>query len=336
MNRLYERLEEAGVEPSYVRDYVLPEWWDDEIAESGTGQLEGLGYISKFLGINVRALRDSEASLQAPDVAGARFKLRSDVDHEDVTWAQSLCVRAAEIAAHATPTPYRSLDSTSAQDIRTQILDADAPWIGLKHLLRFCWDSGIPVLHVPEVPGRKMDGIALQADGRPAIVISKNHRHDAWLLFILAHELGHIANGHLEGQEVWIDEEYDPNPTGSHEQEANQFAVETVTGNPHTHFNLNYYVAASELAQRAEATGNQLNVDPGAVVLNFAFHDDGGPWPLANATLNELYPDAEATEVFRHAILNRIDWTALPDESAAFLARVTGLPRIPQPELSAY
>jgi len=51
MNDLYVRLEDAGIDESYIRNYILPEWWSDEMAESSTGFLEGIGYIAKHLGI---------------------------------------------------------------------------------------------------------------------------------------------------------------------------------------------------------------------------------------------------------------------------------------------
>ncbi len=324
MKNLYVRLEEADISESYVRDYILPEWWSDEIAESSTGFLEAIGYIAKHLGVEPSVLRDEDASLSAQNVAGTRFKLRADVDLDDVSWAQSIAVRAGEMAAYGTDTPFQLPSDATADSIRTQILENGAKWIDLPNLLSFCWDAGLPVLHVPEVPGKKMDGMVVGTEDRPVVILSLDHKHEAWLLFILAHELGHLVKGHVGKDEVLIDEDYDyaPDATDPHEQEANQFAVELLSGRPELKVRLRRFVEASDLAERFREVGAEEKIAPGAMVLNFAYHDPEEPWSLANATLNELHPDADAPELIRSLIRDRLNWAALPSESAEFLSRV--------------
>jgi Zn-dependent peptidase ImmA (M78 family) len=330
MKNLYVRLEDAGISESYVRAYVLPEWWRDEIAESSTGFLEAIGYIAKHLGVEPSVLRDEEASLSAQSVAGARFKLRADVDADDVTWAQSVAVRAGEMAAYAIDAPFQLSSETSASSIRNHILETGARWVDLEHLLSFCWDSGLPVLHVPEVPGNKMDGMVVGAEDRPVIVLSKDHSQKAWLLFILAHELGHIVEGHLERGDVLVDEEYTPDSSDPREREADRFAVELLSGDPEFEVGGDL-VKAEVLAEQAREFAAEYQIAPGAAVLNFTHNHPKHPWPLANATLNELRPDANAPESIRSTLRERLDWSSLPNESADFLARVTGLNRSTEP-----
>lgn len=330
MKDLYVRLGDAGISESYVRNYILPDWWSDEIAESSTGFLEAIGYIAKHLGVEPSVLRDEGASLSAQSVAGARFKLRADVDAEDVTWAQSVAVRAGEMAAYATKEPFQLSPEESASSIRDHIVENGAEWVDLEHLLSFCWDSGLPVLHVPEVPGNKMDGMVVSADERPVIVLSKDHSQKAWLLFILAHELGHIVRGHLEEGDVLIDEEYAPDSSDPREQEADQFAVELISG----HRDLAVegdLVEATVLAEQARRFAAEHRMAPGAVVLNFAFHHPVNAWALANKTLEKLNPDADAPGIIRSSLRDRLNWSSLPDESADFLARVSGIDRPSEP-----
>lgn len=330
MRNLYVRLAEAGISESYVRDYILPEWWSDEIAESSTGFLEAIGYIAKHLGIEPSVLRDEERSLSARNVAGARFKLRADVDAEDVTWAQSVAVRAGEMAAYATEASFQLSPEESATSIRDCILENGAEWVDLEHLLSFCWDSGLPVLHVPEVPGNKMDGMVVGAEDRPVIVLSKDHSQKAWLLFILAHELGHIVKGHLERGDVLVDEEYAPDSSDPREQEADRFAVELLSGDPDFEV-AGDLVKAEVLAEQAKGFANEHQMAPGAAVLNFTYNHPKRPWGLANATLKELRPDANAPEIIRSSLQENLDWSSLPDESADFLARVSGIDRSSEP-----
>ena len=46
--------------------------------------------------------------------------------------------------------------------------------------------------------------------GHYGIVLCKNAKHSAWLLFILTHELGHILRRHITRDGVLIDQGVDP------------------------------------------------------------------------------------------------------------------------------
>src|SRR5215471_1128165 len=55
----------------------------------------------------------------------------------------------------------------------------------------------------------------------------KNAKHSAWLLFILAHVLGHILRGHVTRDGVLVDQEVDrTSATDAEERAANAFALE--------------------------------------------------------------------------------------------------------------
>lgn len=56
MDALYLRLEALGLDAEFVRSVVLPDWWDDEIAQNPAGYAQGLAIISRNLGIELRHL----------------------------------------------------------------------------------------------------------------------------------------------------------------------------------------------------------------------------------------------------------------------------------------
>jgi len=324
MQNLYAHLTQAGLPKSYVINKVLPEWWSDEIAESPAGYLEAISYIAKHLGIPLSDLRDPDNSLTSQNAASARFKLREGVNADGVTWARALAIRAAEIAASGTEQPHEYSSPVDAKSVRNRILNGGDPWVSLSNLIDFCWNAGIPVIHLPDVPGNKMDGMAVRADGRPVIVLSLNQKHEAWLLFILAHELGHILRGHLGEDEAWVDEELDFGATETHEREANSFAVELITGDPDTEASARPYPKAHELAKTASQLGKKYQIDPGAIILNFAYHESGNVWALASAALNELESDPSAPSLVRAKVDSNLNWDLLPKESADFLRRLMG------------
>jgi len=322
MQNLYARLSRAGLPKEYVTQKILPEWWSDEIAERPSGYLEAISYIAKHLGIPLSDLRNTDNSLAPQDAAAARFKLREGVNEDDVTWARALAIRAAEIAASGTSRPCEYSSPLNGRSVRNQILNDGSPWVNLANLTDFCWSMGFPVIHLPSVPGNKMDGMAVRADDRPVIVLSLNKKHEAWLLFILAHELGHILRGHLDEDEAWVDEEFDLGATEMHEQEANSFAVELITGDPDTEASAESYPKAHRLAQNVLRIGKECQIDPGALILNFAYHDTGNVWALASAALNELESDPDAPSLTRSKVDSNLNWDLLPKESANFLRRL--------------
>ena len=69
-------------------------------------------------------------------------------------------------------------------------------------------------------------------NGHCAVVLSKNAKHSAWLLFILTHELGHIVQGHVSRDGVLVDELVDRSIRDKEEKAANAFALELLTGTP--------------------------------------------------------------------------------------------------------
>lgn len=106
---------------------------------------------------------------------------------------------------------------------------------------------------------------------------------------------------------------------------------EVNTGDPETIVSEDRYPSAAKLAQAAMHVGKREKIDPGALVLNFAFHAPNNLWSLANAALKELHDGPSGHEQIRSILRERLPWTNLPDESALFLMRVTGCGSVDQP-----
>lgn len=61
MIQLYHRLQAVGLSKSYVKERLLPDWWDDEIAFNDTGYAEALGYLSRFAALDLRSLLNNSS-----------------------------------------------------------------------------------------------------------------------------------------------------------------------------------------------------------------------------------------------------------------------------------
>ncbi len=203
-------------------------------------------------------------------------------------------------------------------------------WLGLRNLLMRCWAGGVPVIYLAEFgPGiAKMDGMVVQTDSRPVIVLSKGSQLWAWQLFILAHEIGHIALGHVAPDEVLVDEElgaasYALADGDADEQAADRFAIELLNGRAEaTYATSEPRVNGPELAAAAHAFGKSHQVDPGHIALNYAHGNN--KWEVGQAAAKILQgTNPPASAVINEAMWGSIDAEALPEDTVEFLRKAT-------------
>ncbi|NJM40747.1 MAG: ImmA/IrrE family metallo-endopeptidase, partial [Anaerolineae bacterium] len=233
-----------GISRNFVREKILPEWWDDRAAINPAGYAEAIGYISRSLSLDLHSLMP-DRKIQWATHRVSKFKHTANVSESQLAVAQAIATRVAELAVHVVVEPYKVIPQ-AAQAIRNDILASGTDWVDLDSLLDYCWSHGIPVVPVTQFPNhaRKIDGLATCADGRLAIAISKVSKHSAWLLFVLAHELGHIALGHLNKHAVVVDAKVEPDSKDSDEEAANRFANELLTGDPVIRYTAAKYLRA--------------------------------------------------------------------------------------------
>src|SRR5258706_1890857 len=233
MSQLYGRLGSLGFPRKYLRDVVLPSWWEDEIAHNPTGYAEGLAVLSRNLGLDLKSLQNESVPIGLRNLGPCKFKKKKTTNETDLVISQAVATSVARLIMRAVPEPKLSLGS-SALAIRASILQRGARWVGLTDLVQYCWFVGIPIIHVASLPenAKKMDGAAWVNLDRQAIILCKKTPFSAWLLFILAHELGHIVLKHLDAQGILVDEEIDRHSSDHEERAANEFALELLTGRP--------------------------------------------------------------------------------------------------------
>jgi len=324
MAALYRRLREVGLTRPYIRKLILPEWWDDQTAENPAAMAEGLIFLSRHLGLDLATLRNPGVPLAFRGFGSCKFKKSKDATEDQLSLARAMATRAAQFANVATSEPFQPPPASAAQ-VRREILGQGAPWIGLEGLVDYCWSLGIPVIHLSSLPrAKRPDGLAARVNGRPVIVLCKQTVYSAWMLFILAHELGHIALGHIEDDGVLIDEDMDHNEQDAEESAANAFAVELLTGDAAGCFRTSgNWPNAQQLATIAREVGRRMRVAPGHIVLNYAHSMGSGFWPVAHAALAILEPKKDALKMLRQKMAAHLDWSSLPEDSSEFLMRIS-------------
>ncbi len=331
MQSLYRRLREVHLTRNFVREIALPSWWDDEVALNPAGYAQGLMLLSRHLGLELQSLQEETTPLKLRDFGACKYKKRASVSEDQLALARVMATRAAQLAAEGMPLPFESLPN-NANDIRQQILDTGAPWVGLRELLDYCWSIGLPVLHLDHFPKNvsRPDGLAANVQGRPVIILCRREHYSAWLLFILAHELGHIALGHVSENSTLLDEHLEESSQDSEEREADRFAMELLTGHPGRGFVADgRWPNADELARQAERIGRDAMIDPGHIALNYAKSMGPSFFAVGRAALKRIEPHATAISLMRDKLADCLDWSRLPEDSSEFLMRVTRQGTIP-------
>jgi hypothetical protein len=173
---------------------------------------------------------------------------------------------------------------------------------------------------------KSMHAMVIERDGRHAILLGFDASFPSRAAFTLAHEIGHIALGHLgsAGAIVDLDEVGQGDETDEQEIEADRFALSLLTGSeaPEITTSLERYNARS-LAAAVVDIGPGIGIEPGTLALCLAYRT--GEWGKAMRALRYIY--GEPMEIWRY--LNgiaddQLGWDNLTDESADYLKRMMG------------
>lgn len=327
-HEVFRLLDKAGLPPSYVRA-LLPSWWEDTAADSPAGLSEFKVMLARNLGVTVEGLGGKEPRLTFKLPHVRRLKRSVRYTESQLTPAVSIALAAARIAAAACPTPFAPLPAAAA--LREFILkELRAKYVSLRSLIRTCWKSGVPVVYVREYPDGmpKMDGLVASIDGRPVIVIAKRTDFSAWMSFIVAHEMGHIAQGHFRDDELLIDEALaedsikpaEPDPD---ERNADAYALELLGGDQKSDARLEATSSANDMARAAMNEQRTHGVDAGHALLRFAYAT--GEWNRALAALKVLDTTRSAISDIQQAMLHEINPSSVSNSSLAFLCRISGV-----------
>ena len=98
MRRLYRKLSAFGLPKSFVREAILPSWWDDQAAESEAGFSEALMLVARHTGLDLASLRSDAPSACPAGGAPVKYKKARGGSEEDLFLARILTTQVARIA----------------------------------------------------------------------------------------------------------------------------------------------------------------------------------------------------------------------------------------------
>lgn len=324
LHRLYQRLGHVGISPHFARR-ALPSWWDDSIASVPSGLQQAALLFSRAFNIDVSSLEEDCVRFRAVE---HKFKLNKDVSPKDVSASAHFATAIARLALTALPMPPAPMP-TDASIIRADILSTFES-VGLGGLLDFCRRFSVPVIHIKSFPGKKMTGLAIRVADRYAVILGHS-KHPAYMLFNLAHELGHIVSGHLERDGFVADESIGRTETGdTDEKQANAFASVLLNGKALQYKSANgRYLNASTLKEAATRKSGEIKVDAGHIILNYA-HSAGGSgasYATANAALKLLPIESKGETIIDRSLASSLDWSLLSEDQIELIQAATEIKR---------
>lgn len=321
-----QRLRHIGLSDAAI-DAAWPDWWNDSAVPSPSARLDLRFSLARKLGLDARSLVDEEGVPRFIWRDEARFKnLSGETDSERAAIASfgralgSIIIGAAGTGQVALP--------TDPVVIRDSILHS-RPFVGLLDLLVLCWAAGIPVVHLRifPLPRKRMAAMTVRVGERSVILLGKDSKYPAQIAFYLAHEIAHIALGHLSRESAIVDLEAAQPAIGTtdrEENEADRFALELLTGrtDPRVLPSSGSYNAPA-LADAVSRSATDLQIEPGTLALCFGYST--GNWAVVNSAMRFIYGSAKPVwiEVNRLA-MGELTFGQIPSDTLPYLSSVLG------------
>ncbi|WP_405919713.1 ImmA/IrrE family metallo-endopeptidase [Streptomyces longwoodensis] len=321
--QLRRELRQAGIANAAI-DAAWPQWWSDEASGSPSATAELTFTVARRLGLSPSALFDGSPQFLWRDET--KYKnLRSQSSDEEAALA-SFGVSVGRSALSATSGELLPGGLTAA-DLRAAILES-REYVSFLDLLSFCWSFGIPIVQLRVFPLRqkRMHAMTVQVDGRYAVLLGLETKYPAKAAYIIAHEIGHIALGHL-GTSGALMEMGDPMVAEDSDDEeiaADRFALELLTGSEHPEIlpdNLSY--SSRQLAVAAIQASSEQRIDPGVIALCLGHATN--LWDRSFGALKIIPPgEQQVARQINEVAFQQLDWDALSYSSQEYLSRVMG------------
>lgn len=317
IDSLYDRLNAAGIGTGFARK-ALPAWWDNAVALTPSGLQQAQMYFARAFNIDLASLAQPKGVLQFLG-AERKFKLSKNVAEQDVSTSAHFATAMAKVALKG----FGKAQTTVPVDpiaLRAELLKNHS-CVSMTALLAWCAAAGIPVLHIDKLPGKKMTGLVVREDDRFAIVLSKKNT-PSHHVFHLAHELGHIALGHLQGNGFVADESIGGADTlDADEKEADAYAIRLLNGKDAAYHARTALHSGKQLYTAALATAKLEKIDVGHIILNYGFAQKN--MGLAHTALKHISGETDGSKVINNAFFKALNINALSEDQLDLLHAAT-------------
>jgi hypothetical protein len=323
---LKRRLQDVGLSGPAIKA-AWPRWWSDAAEASSSARAELRFSLARKLGLDPSSLLDENAEPRFVWRDEARFKHRTNEGELELAAITSFGKALSSLLISAAP-PTESPALPDAATLRQAVL-ANQPYVRLIDLLSICWTLSIPVVHLRVFPctRKRMAAMTVHSAQGNAILLAKDSGYPAHLAFYLAHELAHLALGHLRVGDAIVDLDTNHLSTLDDPEEyaADAYALELLTGQPrpvvlpHAH----RYIAR-QLADNAVTASQRLRIEPGTLALCFGYST--GDWRTANAAMRSIYTAPKPAWVEINGLARKeLRTGTVAEDSRLYLESILGL-----------
>ena len=315
--------------PNSTVDAVWPEWWSAEAEDSKAAQTELRLTVARRLGLRPTSLFEEDAA-EFVWQHEAKFKglsTYSDRERSAITSFGQAFTQTILPAVKAS-TQQISLCGLDAEVVRDAMMGGNHPYPDIESLWLLCWSLGIPIIHlrVFPLPAKRMAAMAVRVGSRYAILIARDASYPAPTAFHIAHEMAHIALGHLEDTAAIVDTEIlGTRSDDAEEREADRYALNILTGRSDPVIEMNEAAKSGEQLAKAVKTAIQqgMQIEPGTLCLCYGHQT--GDWKVAQAALQYVYPHKhDVWKVLNTFAAKELVWDALGHDSQAYVRAVLG------------
>lgn len=326
-SNLRVRLTNLGLSDEAIHA-AWPEWWNEDADASDSARAELRFSLSRKLGLDPQSLlEDGQPRFLRSDIA--RFKhLTNECDFEKAALSSFGVAIGNLLASAAAPQTTKTILGLSAPKLRKAILN-DVPFLGLLELISGSWSFGIPVIHLRIFPltGKRMAAMSVQIGTRPIILVGRDSFYPSNVAFYIAHELAHIALGHLRYNGVLVDfhrSDFADSSTDPEERAADRYALELLTGcSQPLALGSTGGPSSRGLATSAIKSTKHFATEPGILAQCFGYSNKH--WAIVNAAMKNIY--AAKKHVWNEIngiAANQLTLENISEDSRIYLMRILG------------
>ena len=325
-NTLMQRLSRAGFKQPFVTKALMPDWWEESCAQDPDLLPEIEVRIARFLNTPLSVVRNVDVALKPPSHGDAQLRRVRDINRDRLGPAIHTAMQVGKaVIRNLRHSQSVELPPTDVLEWRRLLQADESGPVQLGSILNDLWVRGIPVVPLDELPAPSFQGLACIVDEHPVIVLGHRYDEPGRVVFLVAHEAGHIAVGDCSPGMPVVDEDEAVQDNSAMERAADRFATRLLVGNEAIAISEEEAMDAKGLAQQAADLENRIGADASSVIYAWAARTLD--YATATMAVKALYRSSGARRQVRRLFDEYVDLDSAGESDRDLLRCVYGEPQ---------
>lgn len=309
-------------------DRVLPNWWNEEFLSSSSGLLELCVLIKSRLGLNVHVSEKGDLIFESSN-RSIQYKRQASTAVERLIPATAV----GQGMASTVVSGLQAAEKAPPSKVQVETTMRELHSLDLRSIVDSLWEINIPVLYLEDLPSTvpKPAGMIVRIEEYIVIVLAHKDRSPAAQSFVVAHELGHYVQGHVDHTDMLTDVtlvELDHSLAEDADQqefEADQFALGVLRrGLDIQDFFAQIPVrpSSAQIASKASKFGREFQIPAAHLALSYG--KETKDWATAHSALRFLEKGESASSIISESFAQHIGALAMRSEEINYIERLFG------------